>query len=67
VFESSISGEYAYLCGSLHPLPGDYVIVETSAGKLKVVRCVRLGDSDPRATKPLHATLTLQADHAPSL
>lgn len=67
VFDADTTKRYAYLCGSLDPQVGKLVVVETAGGRYKVVQCVALADSDPKATRPLFATLIEQQDYAPSL
>lgn len=67
VFEADTTKQYVYWIGSLDPKVGSLVVVETAGGRYKVVQCVGLADSDPKASRPLFATLVVQTDYAPKL
>lgn len=61
-FDAAIGKQYAYWVGSLEPKVGQFVVILVGGDrtKKKIVKCVALGDSDPKASATLFGLIQEQ-------
>jgi hypothetical protein len=61
-FDAAVGKQYAYYCGALVPEVGKFVVILVGGDreKKKIVKCVALGDSDPKATATLFGIIQEQ-------